>query len=53
MPTTIGVTNQEALNITVFIIAYPKPVIQWVFTGDITNNTIDSTDISNVIEHVP
>ena len=53
MPTTIGVTNQEALNITVFLIAYPKPVIQWVFTNGITNTTIDSTDISNVIEHVP
>jgi hypothetical protein len=32
--------------------AYPKPVIQWVFTSDTRNTTIDSTDISNVIEHV-
>ena len=53
MPTTIGVTNQEALHITVFLIAYPKPVIQWMFTSDITNATIDSTDITfNVFEHV-
>ena len=53
MPTTIGVTNQEALHITVFLIAYPKPVIQWMFTSDITNTTIDSTDITfNVFEHV-
>jgi hypothetical protein len=50
---TIGVTNQEALNITVLLIAYPKPVIQWVFTSDITNTTIDSTDNTfNVFEHV-
>ena len=52
MPTTIGVKNEEMLHITVFLIAYPKPVIQWVFTSDIKNTTIDSTDISNVIEHV-
>ena len=53
MPTTIGVTNQEALHITVFLIDYPKPVIQWMFTSDITNTTIDSTDITfNVFEHV-
>jgi hypothetical protein len=53
MPTTIGGTNQEALHITVFLIAYPKPVIQWMFTSDITNTTIDSTDITfNVFEHV-
>ena len=53
MPATIGVTNEEGLNITVFLIAYPKPVIQWVFTSDISNATIDSTDnTSNVFEHV-
>jgi hypothetical protein len=53
MPTTIGVTNEEGLNVTVFLIAYPKPFIQWVFTSDITNTTIDSTDkTSNVFEHV-
>ena len=53
MPTTIGVTNEEGLNITVFIIAYPKPVIQWVFTSDITNTTIDYTENTfNVFEHV-
>ena len=53
MPTTIGGTNQEGLNITVFLIAYPKPVMQWVFTSDITNTTIDSTDNTfNVFEHV-
>ena len=53
MPTTIGVTNEEGLNITVFLIAYPKPVIQWVFTSDIINATIDSTDDPfNVFEHV-
>ena len=53
MPTTIGVTDEEGLNITVFLIAYPNPVIQWVFTSDITNTTIDSTDNTfNVFEHV-
>ena len=53
MPTTIGVTNEEGLNITVFLIAYPTPVIQWVFTSDITNTTINSTDdTSNFFEHV-
>jgi hypothetical protein len=53
MPTTIGVKNEEMLHITVFLIAYPKPAIQWVFTSDITNTTIDSTNnTSNVIEHV-
>jgi hypothetical protein len=53
MPTTIGVTNQEALNITVFLIGYPKPVTQWVFTSDITNTTIDSTDDTFIVfEHV-
>jgi hypothetical protein len=52
MPTTIGVKNEEILYITVFLIAYPKPAIQWVFTSDIRNTSIDSTDISNVIEHV-
>jgi hypothetical protein len=53
IPITIGITNQEALNITVFLIAYPKPVIQWVFTSDITNTTIDSTDNTfNVFENV-
>ena len=53
MPTTIGVTNEEGLNITVFLIAYPKPVIQWVFTSGITNATINSTDDNfNVFEHV-
>jgi hypothetical protein len=53
MPTTIGVTNEEGLYITAFLIAYPKPVIQWVFTCDITNTTIDSTDNTfNVFEHV-
>jgi hypothetical protein len=52
MPTTIDVKNEGILYITVFLIAYPKPVIQWVFTSDIRNTTIDSTDISNVIEHV-
>ena len=53
MPTTIGVTNEEGLNITVFLIAYPKPVIQWVFTSDVTNTTINSTDDTfNVFEHV-
>ena len=53
MPTTIGVTNEEGLHISVFLIAYPTPVIQWVFTSDITNTTIDSTDdTSNVFEHV-
>ena len=53
MPTTIGVTNEERLNITVFLIAYPKPVIQWVFTSDITNITIDSTEnIFNVFQHM-
>jgi hypothetical protein len=53
MPTTIGVTNEEGLNITVFLIAYPKPVIQWVFTSGITNATINSTDDTfNVFEHV-
>jgi hypothetical protein len=41
MPTTIGVTHGEGLHITVFLIAYPKPVIKWVFTNDITNTTID------------
>ena len=52
MPTTIGVTNGEGLNITVFLIAYPKPVIQWVFTSDIRNTTIDYTDNTfNVFEH--
>ena len=52
-PTTIDVTNEEGLNITVFLIDYPKPVIQWLFTSDITNTTIDSTDdTSNVFEHV-
>jgi hypothetical protein len=53
MPTIIGVINEEGLNITVFIVAYPKPPIQWVFTSDITNITIDSTDHTfNVFEHV-
>jgi hypothetical protein len=53
MPTTIGVTNEEGLNITVYLIAYPKPAIQWVFTSDITNTTIDCTDNTfNVFEHV-
>jgi hypothetical protein len=56
MPTTIGVKNEEILYITVFFIAYPKPVIQWVFTSDITNTTIDSIDSTdntfNVFEHV-
>jgi hypothetical protein len=53
MPTTIGVTNEEGLNITVFLIAYPKPVIQWVLTSDISNATIYSTDNAfNVFEHV-
>jgi hypothetical protein len=53
MSTTIGVTNEEGLNITVVIIAYPKPVIQWMFTSDITDATIDSTDNTyNVFEHV-
>ena len=53
MPTTIGVTNEEGLNITVFLIAYPKPVIQWVFTSDVTNTTINSTDNTfNIFEHV-
>jgi hypothetical protein len=53
MPTTIGATNEEGLHITVFLIAYPKPVIQWVFTSDITNTTIDSTDNTfNIFEHV-
>ena len=53
MPTTIGVTNEEGLNITVFFIAYPKPVIQWVFTSDITNTTINSThNTFNVFAHV-
>jgi hypothetical protein len=53
MSTTIGVTNEEGLNITVFLIAYPKPDIQWVFTSDIANTTIDSTDNTfNVFEHV-
>ena len=53
MPTTIAVTNGEGLNITVFLIAYPKPVIQWVFTSDINNTTIDYTDNTfNVFEHV-
>jgi hypothetical protein len=42
MPTTIGVKNEEILYITFFFIAYPKPVIQWVFTSDITNTTIES-----------
>jgi hypothetical protein len=53
MPTTVGVKNEEGLHITVFLIAYPTPVIQWVFTSDITNTTINSTDdTSNVFEHV-
>jgi hypothetical protein len=53
MPTTIGVTNGEGLNVSVFLIAYPRPVIQWVFAGDITNTTIDYADnIVNVFEHV-
>ena len=53
MPTPISVTNEEGLNIIVFLIAYPKPVIQWVFINDITNATIYSTDnTSNVFEHV-
>jgi hypothetical protein len=53
MPTTIGVTNEEGLNITVFLIAYPTPVIQWVFTSDIINATIKSTDAPfNVFAHV-
>ena len=53
MPITIGVTNEEGLHITVFIITYPKPVKQWVFTSDITKTIIDSTDNTfNVYEHV-
>jgi hypothetical protein len=53
IPTTIRVTNEDGLNITVFLIAYPKPVIQWVFTSDIANTTIDSTDDrANVFEYV-
>ena len=53
MPATIGVTNEEGLNITVFLIAYPTPFIQWVFTSGITNTIINYTDdTSNVFEHV-
>ena len=53
MPTTIGVTNEKGLHITVFLIAYPKPVIQWVFTSNMINATINSTDNTfNIFEHV-